>query len=116
MQTIDRVRAAMARKIVREAFHTELDPLTDVSALTSNPINQAMYAQRMNRAGGNVAFGTAYRWTHVDPADIAQCKLFGHFYGLAYKHLAVATAFDTAEGESIASLIRQESVIPGDLQ
>lgn len=115
MAEFDKVRASIARKIVREAFGTELDPLTDVSALTSNPINQAMYAQRMNTAGGNITFGTAYRWKNADPADIEKCKLFGHFYGLAYAHLSLVEDFDVAGAEEIAALIKKESLVPGDL-
>lgn len=97
----DNERVAIARRIVRETFNLELVPTTDVSQQTSNPINQAMFAQRMNNAGANVTFGTKYRWTNVDPSDIEQCKIFGHFYGLAYAHLSVAIALDLGEAESV---------------
>jgi hypothetical protein len=113
MAEIDKHRAAVARMIVHETFGREYKPATDVSGVTSDPINQVQIAQRMNTAGKTVTFGTDFRWTNVDPGDIAKVTLFGHFYGLAYAHLSKAVGFEPEDAKNIVDLLEAPFEIGG---
>lgn len=113
MAEIDPKRAAVARKVVLSAFNKEYPPNKPVP---TDAVSRVMYAQRLNNAGNTVTFGTSWRWLSVDPDDLGNVTLFGHFYGVAYAHL-VARA-ETAEPdlemtEKLAAAITEAEAIDG---